>query len=88
METFWVKVASTSPVFLAFARENRCAQAAVAHALLGRLLCESACRSGSLLDACSEAGVHCLESSIRLEGRGGMSQAHPGQVIPIFMLEG
>lgn len=65
METFWVKVASASPVFLGFAgdlQENRCAQTAVPHALLGRLLCESACRSGSLLDACSEAGVSCLES--------------------------
>lgn len=91
METFWVKVAPTSPAFLEFARdlrENRCAQAAVPRALLGRLFCESACRSGSLLDACSETGVRCLESLIRLEGRGGMSQVHPEQVIPICKLEG
>ena len=69
-------------------KKNRCAQAAVPHALLGRLLCESACITGSFLDACLEVEVSCLESLIRLEGRGEMSQAHLEQVIPICKLEG
>lgn len=73
VNTFGANLTSASSIFMGSAGvcdKNRCIRAALPHALLGKLLRESACRSGSLLYTCPGALMSCLEFLIRLQGEG------------------